>query len=60
MSSEYLPGGAVYEESILTVNEAGEEIYVPLSEIPDLAPDPYNWHDAMEMTFDDNEGDDDE
>lgn len=52
MSKEYFPGGAVYEESILTVDEFGEEIYVPISQIPELKPDVYNWSDAMTVTFD--------
>ena len=60
MSREYYPGGSVYEESILTVDEFGEEVRVPLSQIPELKQDPYNWGDAMVMTFDENEGDDNE
>lgn len=60
MSREHFPGGSVYEGSILTVNEFGEEIHIPLSQIPELKPDPYNWGDAMVMTFDDSEGDNDE
>jgi hypothetical protein len=59
MSIEYSPGGDVYEDSILTVNENGEEVYVPLSEIKELKADPYHWGDSMTVQFDDK-GDDDE
>ncbi len=59
MSIEYFPGGSVYEESILTIDDNGEEIRIPISQIPELEVSPYNWGDAMVMTFDDK-GDDDE
>lgn len=57
MNREHFPGGAIYEESIITVDENGEEVHVPLSQIPELQSEPYNWGDAMVVTFDDNEGD---
>lgn len=60
MSREYYPGGSVYEDSILTVDDNGEEVRVPLSQIPELEQNPYHWGDAMTVTFDDNEGDNDE
>lgn len=60
MSIEFFPGGSVYEESILTIDKNGEEVYIPLSEIPELEQNPYPWGDAMYVTFDDNEGEDDE
>lgn len=60
MSVEHFPGGSVYEESVLTIDDNGEEVYVPLSEIEYLITSPYHWGDAMTVTFDENEGENDE
>ncbi len=60
MSREHFPGGSVYEDSILTIDESGEEVRVPLSQISELKTEPYHWGDAMVVTFDDSEGDNDE
>ena len=60
MSIEHFPGGSVFEDAILTVNEVGEEVYVPISQISELEQNPYHWGDAMKVTFEDNEGDNDD
>lgn len=53
MTQEYYPGGAVHEESILTTDEFGEEVYVSITQIPELQSDPNHWGDAMVVSFKD-------
>lgn len=53
MTQEYFPGGAVYEESILTTNKFSEEVCVPISQISELQEEPYNWGDVMVVSFND-------
>lgn len=57
MSLEYMPSRVNYEETILTVDEFGEEIEVPVSKIPELQKNPYSWGDAMIVEFDKGEDD---
>lgn len=60
MINEYAPGGLIDQDYIWTVNEFGEEVQVPISQIPELQSEEYSWGDAMVVTFDDETGGTDE
>ena len=59
MTLEHFPGGHIYEDTIFTIDENGEEVQMPISAIGELKQEPYHRGDAMIVRFDDK-GDNDE
>jgi hypothetical protein len=57
---ERMPVSLSEEKPVFVINDHGERIAVSPSDLAEYETNPYGWGEAMVMTFDDSEGENDE